>query len=124
MLKVLKSIQIPKPLDDVPSEPEDEEANPEEAKATKLAKPKQTKTKAATKENSSKNAKATGPPEKGSAGMYKAGSFNEEFRAFLEKKKAKGHNHKDSLELWKSSKKRATLLEHMPLAERKRRRFA
>ena len=61
MLKVLKSIQIPKPLDDVPSEPEDEEANPEEAKATKLAKPKQTKTKAATKENSSKNAKATGP---------------------------------------------------------------
>ena len=54
---------------------------------------------------------------------YKPGEFQEARKAFLAKAKSRGWSHKDACAQWMLSNKRANLLESMPYAELKRRRF-
>lgn len=130
MLKVLKTIRAPPPLDLVPDEPEDVETD---AKKTKKKEPKQKgnrknkrpkakKPKKTVSKHTEKASRSDGQQPAGNC-VYKAGDFQKQQEFFVDSQKESGYSHREALGLWKESAERTALLANMSVAERKRRRF-
>ena len=101
----------------------DEETGRGSSKDKKKKKTQKAKPKKKGKKKQTETSSVSGDGDQGEQSSYKAGSFQEEYRKFLNERKAAGESHQNAQKSWAASAKRAELLAGLSESELKRRRF-